>query len=183
MIVNGLLLDKTTRQIVNRTTINTDTANNNLDPNYLWMIERYTNTPPSYDSRIYILDTNLPDLTVDLATIPDHPDHAGYKEYLVEYALTKRVNSEIEGAVYNAEKLANNGLLGDDALNKLAILGIGVLFRALDGLTLTTKEETLATKLQQIAIKIWQNDQNLRDKLTEIASNIEPDIDAGWEQS
>ena len=63
------------------------------------------------------------------------------------------------------------------------LLGLGVIFRKSEGMTLTPKEVAIKDKVLALAVKVWKNDAALKAKIAEIASGVEPNIDEGWEKS
>lgn len=99
-------------------------------------------------------------------------------DYYLWYS--KRSDAEIIENIKNAEDLANNNVFPTTKQLKYMALGIAVLNRKIDGATLTSKEENLLQIIHQKAVDIWQNDQNMRDKITQLNNQQEPDLDDGW---
>ena len=148
-----------------------------LDPDLEWLLVYTPYEAPVYDSRIYLLNQ------VEEVTQDPHPDYAWLNQFRVTYSTTKREVTEIQTAVVNAENEANNGVFPYIEQLKILALGLGVLFRRVEGMTLTTKEIAVKDRVLALAVKIWKNDQTLRDKVAQITGGLEPNIDEGWEKS
>jgi hypothetical protein len=143
-----------------------------LDPDLKWLIDYIPYGTPLYDSRVYQLQT-----TEEVTTTP-HPDYPIYDQYLITYDTVRRTVDEITSAVINKEREELTHHV--DYLEKLAMLGLTILFREIDGLTLTPVEESIKDRIIRNGIKIFQNHQR-RKQLEQEASQLDPmDIDAGW---
>ena len=137
-----------------------------LDPDLVYL-ERISSVIPDFDSRYYILTkTETPNVDDGI--------------WNIAYGTQKRGQPEIEIAATNAEATSNETLVPREAQLKLIILGLGVLFRQLDAQTLTPKEVVIKDKVVAVATNVWQNDANLKNKITAIAAGNEPDLDDGW---
>lgn len=154
-----------------------------LDDDLEWLIKRIPFEKPPYDRRLYTLNTNKPDLPLVFDIIPAHPDYPHLREYLITYDTTRKPDEEITVSITNAEQNANEGVFPYTKQLKIMLLGLGVLFRRVEGMQLTVKEQTIADTVLSIATKVWNNDTAMRAKVQELADSIEPNIDEGWEVS
>jgi hypothetical protein len=132
---------------------------------------------PSYDSRIFVLNQ-----TEEITQTP-HPEYPHLNQYRITFSTTKRVAEEITTSVMNAENEANSNVVKYTEQLKVIILGLGVLFRKVEGMTLTTKEIAIKDKILALAVKVWKNDTAMRAKVAEIVAGREPNIDEGWEKT
>jgi len=146
-----------------------------LDPDLKWLIKYIPFAQPEYDSRIFKL------ITTEEITEVAHPLYPELDQYLITYGTEKRVNDEIEEYIANSETFANESLLPYDKRVKLLTLAIGVLIRKSNGITLTAKEVAIETQMIDLAVKVWKNDQALKDKILQLTNGEEPNIDEGWE--
>ncbi len=143
-----------------------------LDPDLQWLIDYEPFAPPLYDSRVFLLQT-----TMDI-TVLDHPTYPLYKQYRITYATVRRAVNEIKEHIVNAER--NEVLRHVEYVDKMCILGLAILFREVQGLTLNQTEQALRTRIIRNAQKIFANHQRRRQLETE-AERLHPlDIDAGW---
>ena len=147
-----------------------------LDPDLEWLIKYEPFVRPDYDSRIFILRQ------VEEVTTDPHPVYTDLNQYKITFETEKRPNEDIQIEIQNAEQEANQGVVPPTRQLKLLALGVGVLFRALDGLELTAKETAIKNEIVDKAVKLWKNDNNLQNKITALAQGEEPNIDEGWEK-
>ena len=145
-----------------------------LDPDLEWLIKYIPYVQPDYDSRIYVLNQ-----TEEVTAIP-HSDYSHLNKYKITFSTVKRVNTDIETAVVNAENEANSHVVKYTDQLKIMVLGLGVLFRNVAGMTLTAKEIAIKDKVLALAVKVWKNDTAMRNKIAEIVAGTEPNIDEGW---
>lgn len=148
-----------------------------LEPDLKWLIKYTPYSKPDYDSRVFSLIT-----TQEITEIA-HPTYPEMDQFLITYDTLKRSNEEIQVQIENAETDANEGLMPYQQRVKLLTLGLGILIRKTDGLTLTNKEVVLQDKIVAAAVKIWKNDNELKLKIQQLLDGTEPEIDAGWEKS
>ena len=157
-----------------------------LDPNLEWLL-KYTPYPaPDYDSRIWVLVVQRPDLknmvqTSTLDDLPNHPEHTNIRMYETLYTTEKRSNEEIILAIENAEESANQKLMTYRTNDKLHSLAVGILTRMNEGVTPSIEEQDILDKVKSFDVNIWKNDAEKNAKILQVNSGIEPDIDAGWE--
>lgn len=147
-----------------------------LDPDLEWCVIRVPFAPPEYDGRYYrLVSTEQRGTDHDTEFEHLHP-------WLVTYTTEKWPVAEIKETVENRESNANEGLVKVVEHLKLLALGIGTLFRRVEGLTLTQKEAAIKTRCVDLAIKVWQNHDRSQEIKTQIDSGQEPDMDTGWSQ-
>lgn len=147
-----------------------------LDPDLEWLLKYEPFVRPDYDSRLFILQQN------EEITETPHPDYAHLNQYLITFATLKRDVEEIQAHIENAETNANQSVLPYEKQLKIITLGLGVLFRKVEGMSLNAKEQVIADRVESIAVKLWKNDQTLRDKVEQLANGEEPNLDEGWEK-
>ena len=147
-----------------------------LDPDLEWLVKYEPYLAPDYDSRIFLLNR-----TEEVTTTP-HPDYEWLNQYQITYSTTKRVDEDIVLSIENAEVQANETMLPYTKQLKYLTLGLGVLFRNVDGMTLTQKEQVVKDKMIALATRVWKNDAELQAKVAELVAGTEPNIDEGWEK-
>jgi len=148
-----------------------------LDPDLEWLVKFTPFIQPDYDSRIYLLST-----TEEVTQTP-HPDYPHLNQYRITFATVKRQASEIETSILNAENEANSQVFPYMKQLKLMALGIGVLFRNVEGMTLNAKEIAIKQKMLALAVNVWKNHDIMTAKVAEVAAGTEPNIDEGWEKT
>lgn len=147
-----------------------------LDPDLEWLVKKELFVAPDYDSRIFILNQN------ESITTEPHPDYPHLNQYQISYSTEKRPDEDIVVSVENAERQANETIFPYQKQLKTLLLGLGVVFRRAEGMQLTSKEQGIADKVTEMAVRVWKNDQALKDKIQEITDGTEPNIDEGWEK-
>ena len=147
-----------------------------LDPDLEWLVKRELFEAPDYDSRIFILNKN------EAITTTADTEFPHLNQYQISYSTSKRADGDIQVSVENAERQANESIFPYTEQLKTMLLGIAVLFRVSDGLALNPKEQAVADKVMALAVRVWKNDQAMKDKIQEIVDGTEPNIDEGWEK-
>jgi hypothetical protein len=177
MSVPAVLLRISTGEIIKHDLLPADPtgAVPGLDPDLKWLIKHEPFPSPTVDTRYYTV------ARVEEVMVTQHPTYPLYDQYSITYTTPKRAIEEINDHAYNAERDALNRVFTQRDQIKLLALGLGVLFRSVDGLQLSAKETTIKTNVMSLALKLWNNDANLKAKLASIAAGEEPDIDQGWE--
>lgn len=148
-----------------------------LDPDLEWYINYEPFIQPEYDPRVYILN-----IVKEILNTP-HPVYTNLNQYKITYVLVKRTVGEITLAIDNSEEIANQSVFPIEQQLKVLALGLGVLFRAVQRLSLNAKEIAIRDKVLQIATKIWQNDQILLNKKQAAQAGSEVDLDSEWIKS
>lgn len=151
-----------------------------IDPDLEWLVIHIPHAEPDYDSRIYILATNLPDLEF-LNSFPEHPDYQGIKSYQITYTPEKRSEEDIIISIDNAEKEANNLIWSEGIHKDKMLLMINASTKAATGAILNSEEETLLEDMNAIAVKLSKNKANRNLLVSQINTNQVPNIDLGWE--
>jgi hypothetical protein len=147
-----------------------------LDPDLEWLLKVTPYSEPPYDSRIYIL------LRTEKITQIPCEDYPFLNQYRITFSTVKRTNDDIKLAIENAETDANEAIVNYSQRVKILTLGLAVLFRKVDGLVLTNKEQNVADKIMAAGVKLWKNDATLKAKLKQVDDGIEPNIDEEWEK-
>ena len=120
---------------------------------------------PDYDSRIY-----------DLLTSEDKVGSL----WRITYTTPKKALDQIKLAVQNREATEVGSHLTPMERDKMLLLGIGVLFATQTGVTLTTRQQAVKTRILNAVQKVFANDQRAAELFAAIDANQVPDIDTGW---
>lgn len=141
----------------------------------LELFEKITPFPePVVDSRIFLTGR------IEGLTNEQSPNNPRLRVYKILFSPVKRHNGEIILACRNAENHKNGSIFTNEERDKMLILGLAHVIRRTRGITATAKETALADAILERAVKIWQNDDVLLNKLQQIANNQTPNIDEGW---
>lgn len=165
LIKNGVIIK---RGQYPRTDMNTII---NLEDGLEWLLIN-EDTIPTYDSRIYNL------VTTETITGTPHPIYPNINQLHVTYSLLKRSNEEIESNIIDAENSANSQVVPNKEQLKLLLLGVAI---SLENLTLTGKKELIKNRLVNLALKIWNNDTNMKAKIQDLANGNPLNLDDGWD--
>lgn len=153
-----------------------------LDPDYEWLVKYIPFNEPDYDSRIYIMVTNLPDLNL-LTNFQNHPDYAGLREYRITYSPEKRPNEDIIMAIENAEKEANASVWSESVHKDETLFMINSVRKEAQNITLTVEELNHIDKLSTINVNLAKNLDTKNNKILQVTNGQEPNIDEGWERN
>lgn len=151
-----------------------------LDPNLEWLIQHIPYSEPDYDSRIYVLVTNYPDLQL-LDSFPDHPLYPGLKEYRITYSTKKRDNDEIIISIDNRLKQANDLIWSEGEHKDKQLLMFQASVKASSGAILNEYEQSLLDEMNDVAVKLSKNMANRDLLVAQVIANHVPNIDLGWE--
>jgi len=184
MSVPSVLIRKSTKEIIKHALYPRENVTpfleGEIDPDYEWLIVYTPYTEPDYDSRIYIMVTNLPNLEF-LNSFQDHPDYPGIKAYQVTYSPEKRSVDEIIISINNAEKEFNN-LIWSEAIHKdRMLLMLAAADKKTNGQELNSTEQEYLNDMTNIAVKVSKNLANKNLLISQVNLNQEPNIDSGWE--
>lgn len=184
MSVPAVLVRKSTKEIIKHAPYPSISIEpiEDLDPDYEWLIEYIPYSEPDYDSRIYIMVTNLPNLD-DLSTLPDHPLYPSMKAYMTTYSPERRTKEDIIISIENAEKHANNLVWSESIHKDKQLLMLNASTKAATGATLNSEEEQLLEEMNIIAVKLSKNKDNKEILVNQVNLNQVPNIDAGWENA
>jgi len=153
-----------------------------MDPDYEWLVKNIPYPEPDYDSRIFIMQTNLPDLNF-LNEFQEHPAYPGLREYRITYNPIKRPNDEIVIAIENAEKEANTSIWSEAAHKDETLFMINSVRKEAQSISLTEEEQTHIDKLSSINVKLAKNLDTKNIKIEQVNNGQEPNIDEGWERN
>ena len=183
-MVPAVLVRKSTKQIIKEDVYpNTDMQPvQGMDPDYEWLVKNIPFAEPPFDSRIYIMVTQLPDLAF-LEDFEEHPSYPGLREYRITYSPEKRPNEDIVRSIENAEKEANN-LVFSEAVHKdeFAFM-LNSVRKEGKNLDLTEEEQLQISKLESVTVQLAKNKDTASIKIAQVEANQEPNIDLGWERS
>lgn len=156
-----------------------------LGDDYIYLVINQQ-AQPDYDPRYWVMDEKHPDLTLYQYDL-EHPlfpasEFPHLKAYNITYEPEKRPLNQILVHLENAKTSANAELTKEDKLPETMWLYFGINNRRLAGDALTTEEQVLVEKVDSINAKVQMNQDNYETKKALIESNIETDLDAGWER-
>jgi hypothetical protein len=182
MSVPAVLVRKSTKEIIKQALYPREDMQpvQGLDPDYEWLIKHIPYPEPDYDSRIYIMETQLPDLNF-LNDFQEHPDYSGIREYRITYNPVKRPNADIIISIENAEKQANASIWSEAAHKDETLFMINSVRKEATGATLNTEEQSHVDKLSGINVKLAKNRDTATIMINQVNNGQEPNIDEGWE--
>ncbi len=151
-----------------------------IDPDLEWLVIYIPNPEPDYDSRIYIMGTNLPDLN-SLDSFPEHPNYPGIKAYQITYTPEKRSNEDIIISIDNVQKEMNNIIWSESEHKDKQVLMMQASLKASTGAILNSYEESLLAEMGAVVVKLNKNKANRDLLVSQIVLNQVPNIDLGWE--
>ena len=105
----------------------------------------------------------------------DYPD---FKQIDVEYSVVTKPEAEIINLIEQAENNANEQLINNVDRLKVMMLYMAIVHRKLNGDPINAKMQAILDKGDAYAVKLWQNDTNLKAKLADL-NNVQ--IDTGWQ--
>jgi hypothetical protein len=141
------------------------------------------------DAPIVGLDPDLEYLAIDKDDVPTYDPRvfdlltSGAKVanlWRITHTTPKKVAAQIKVAVTNRERTELERHVRNEERDKLLLLGLGVLYLKITGLTLNAKQTAIKDRVVAAATKLWQNDQRVADLFAEIDANTTPNIDTGW---
>ena len=184
MSVPAVLVRKSTKQIIKEALYpNTDMSPVvGLDPDYEWLVKHVPFAEPDYDSRLYIMQMVLPDMTA-LDSFTEHPSYAGIREYRITYNPNKRPDAEIILSIENAEKEANNGVFSEAVHKDEFAFMLNSVHKDAKGQALNAEEQDQIDKLAIVTVNLAKNRDAAAIKIAQVAAGNEPNIDEGWQNS
>ncbi|MGQ7945001.1 hypothetical protein [Flavobacterium sp. WC2509] len=184
MSVPAVLIRKSTKEIIKQASYpRADMLPvEGLDPDYEWLVKNIPYPEPDYDSRIFIMQTNLPDLAY-LDSFQEHPLYSGVREYRITYSPVKRPNDDIIRAIENAEKEANQGVFPETIHKDEFSLMLSSVRKDAKNLELTNAEQIKLEQIDNVAVKISKNKDTASIKIEQVMAGQEPNIDEGWERN
>lgn len=184
MSIPAVLVRKSTKQIIKEDVYPREDMQpvQGLDPDYEWLVKHVPFLEPDYDSRVFIMQTNLPDLA-DLENFVEHPNYAGLRTYTIGYEPIKRPDTDIIISIENAEKEANNLVFSESIHKDALVFMVGSLDKKVDGQTLTLGEQSEIDKLSLIKVAFAKNRDCALNKIAQVEAGQTPNISDGWEKS
>lgn len=183
-MVPAVLIRKSTKEIIKQDLYPREDMQpvQGIDPDYEWLIKNIPFAEPDYDPRIFIMQTNLPDLEF-LADFQEHPSYEGLREYRITYTPIKRPNADIIMAIENAEKEANALVWSEGVHKDGTMFMINSVRKEALNVSLTEEEQAHLDKLSSVNVKLKKNEDTKNIKLLQVQNGEEPNIDEGWERS
>ncbi|MNF41649.1 hypothetical protein D3C85_538410 [compost metagenome] len=184
MSVPAVLIRKSTKEIIKQDMYPRADMQpvQGLDPDYEWLVKHIPFAEPDYDSRIFIMVTQLPDLNF-LENFQQHPDYVGIREYRITYSPEKRPNEDIIRSIENAEKEANDLVWKESEHKDGNMFMMNSVYKDAKGLELTAEEQAQIDKLNLVTVNLAKNKATKEIKIAQVLVNQEPNIDEGWERS
>lgn len=102
------------------------------------------------------------------------------KQIDIVWTKVRKSDAEITVMIQDAENGANENLIDYIDRLKFMFLYTAIVHRKLEGDTINGKMQTILDRGDAKAVKLWQNDTNLKAKLQELANSQDPDINTGW---
>ena len=103
-----------------------------------------------------------------------------FKQIDIVYTKERKPDAEITSLIENAESNANEFLISYVDRLKVMVLYMAIVHRKVQGLNISAKMQAILDKGDTYALKLWQNDTNLKNKLQKLADGQDPDINTGW---
>lgn len=184
MSVPAVLVRKSTKQIIKEDVYPRQDMQpiQGLDPDYEWLIKYVPFAEPAYDSRVFIMQTNLPDLS-NLDKFQEHPNYEGIRAYTIGYEPERRPDADIIRSIENEKKEANN-LVNNEAMYKdeFAFM-MNSIYKDAKGQILTTEEQDKIDKLALMNVALAKNEDAAAIKIAQVEAGQTPNISEGWEKS
>jgi hypothetical protein len=157
-----------TSEIINRAVVYPNVVDDapivGLDPD-LEYLAMDRDVQPDYDSRIYNLLTS---------------EAKDGNLWRITYSTPKKVADQIKLAVQNREATEVGSHMTPMERDKMLLLGLGVLFATQQGVTLTTRQQAVKTRILNAVQKVFANDVRAAQLFAAIDADQVPDIDTGW---
>jgi len=184
MSVAAVLVRKSTKQIIKEAAYPREDMQpvQGLDPDYEWLIKYVPFAGPDYDSRVFIMQTNLPDLD-NLDLFEEHPTYEGIRAYTIGYEPIRRADEDIIRSIENAEKEANNGVFSEAVHKDEMAFMVNSVHKDAKGQTLTPEEQDQIDKLALVTVSLAQNRDEALNKIAQVEAGQTPNISEGWQSS
>lgn len=146
-----------------------------LPEGYEWLANCSGDTPPDYDPRLFVLNsdtrpTNIP-----------HPEWPNYNQYRTQTSLTKRTNEEIISSIRQEEALANSSLVTEGETTKLSYLAMNATIRKVAGMQLSETDTNAIARHAEVSEKMLRNAANAELLINKVTANENVDLSSGWE--
>ena len=184
MSVPAVLVRKSTKQIIKEDVYPREDMQpiQGLDPDYEWLIKYVPFAEPAYDSRVFIMQTNLPDLD-QLALFEEHPSYEGIRAYKIGYEPIRRPDVDIIRSIENAEKEANNGVFSEAVHKDEFTFMLNSVHKDAKGQTLTAEEQDQIDKLAIVTVNLAKNKDEALNKIAQVEAGQTPNISEGWQNT
>lgn len=184
MSVPAVLIRKSTKQIIKEAIYPRSdmSAIEGMDPDYEWLVKYIPYAEPLFDSRIYVMATNLPDLA-GLESFEQHPNYVGLREYRITYTPERRPDADIIRSIENAQKEANNGVFSEAVHKDEFAFMLNSIHKDAKGQILTIEEQDQIDKLAIVTVNLAKNADAAENKIAQVTAGQVPNIDEGWEKS
>jgi hypothetical protein len=184
MSVPSVLIKKSTKSILKYAPYPkldiTPFLEGDIDPDLEWLIIHTPHAEPDYDPRIYLLVTNIPDLSL-LDSFTEHPNYPGIRAYQITYLPEKRSKEDILISIDNAEKDANNIIWNEQVHKDKMLFMLSASTKLAAGFQLNEEELISQEEMAVIVAKLAKNRANKNLLVSQIDYNQVPNIDLGWE--
>lgn len=145
-----------------------------LEPDLEWCVCRTPFPSPEYDPRYFALvKTEQRGETADAEFSHLHP-------WLTTFTTQKRTIPEILTSVENKERFELDKHVRPVEAQKLCILGMAILFKEIQGLTLNARQTAIKNRIQNAANKVSANNDRAAEIADQVSANQEPDLESGW---
>lgn len=184
MSVKAVLVRKSTKQIIKEGVYPREDMQpvQGLDPDYEWLIKYIPFAEPDYDSRVFIMQTNLPDLE-SLDLFEEHPTFQGIRAYTIGYEPIRRADEDIIRSIENAEKDANNGVFSEAVHKDEMAFMVNSVHKDAKGQSLTTEEQEQIDKLALVTVNLARNRDEALNKIAQVEAGQTPNISEGWQNT
>jgi hypothetical protein len=184
MSVPAVLILKTTKQIIKEDVYPREDMQpvQGLPPEYEWFVKHIPFAEPPYDSRVFMMQTDLPDLD-QLALWEEHPNYEGIRAYKIGYTPIKRENIDIIRSIENAEKEANDGVFSEAVHKDQMAFMLNSVHKDAKGQALTVDEQDQIDKLAIVTVNLAKNKDEAANKIAQVEAGQTPNISEGWQNS
>ncbi len=111
-------------------------------------------------------------------TITPHATFTHLNVYRIWWTASRKSDDLIKERLEQKEEQANVNLTNRQI--KLSFLYNAVLHRKIQGLNITAKQQAILDKGDALAVKIWQNETTLQNKIQELTDTGDTDLKVGW---
>lgn len=108
-------------------------------------------------------------------------DYPHLKQIDIVYTKIRKSDAEIISLIENAENNANESLVKYVDRLKVMVLYMAIVHRKLNGDPINVKMQDILDKGDAYAVKLWDNDTNLKSKLTDLSNGLDININDGWQ--
>lgn len=125
--------------------------------------------------------TNLEKLEpIETVTNDPHDIHTHLKVVNVTWNVVRKSDEEIIQLIKQAKTIANSGVFGAEHTEEIMLLALGALIKLARAETIPGKADVLLDKILNKAVKVWQNDTVIKNKLEQLANSEDVNINTDW---